>query len=77
MLPLLHLFTPIDEQTTHYFFALARTAFEQEDEPMIAACQAQMGTTDLCSLKPVLLSTDVGTMKARRRLDALIQQERP
>jgi len=93
VLPLLHLLTPIDEQTTHYFFALARnvaidsaeadagmmafarTAFEQEDEPMIAACQAQMGTTDLFSLKPVLLSTDVATVKARRHLDALIQQE--
>lgn len=93
VLPLLHLLTPVDEHSTHYFFALARnvaidnaeadagmmafarSAFEQEDEPMIAACQAQMGTTDLLSLKPVLLSTDVATMKARRHLDALIQQE--
>lgn len=93
VLPLLHLLTPIDEHTTHYFFALgrnvaidnaeadagmmafARTAFEQEDEPMIAACQAQMGTTDLFSLKPVLLSTDVATVKARRHLEALIRQE--
>lgn len=53
----------------------ARKAFEEEDEPMIAACQEQMGTTDLFSLKPVLLQTDVATVKARRRVDALIQAE--
>jgi hypothetical protein len=43
--------------------------------PMIAACQQQMGTTDLFSLKPVLLQTDVATVKARRRVDSLLQQE--
>jgi hypothetical protein len=53
----------------------ARRAFEEEDEPMIAACQEQMGTTDLFSLKPVLLQTDVASIKARRRVDALLQQE--
>lgn len=93
VLPILHLLTPIDDTTTHYFFGMgrnvaidnaqahagmmefARTAFEDEDEPMIAACQAQMGTPDLFSLKPVLLSTDVATVKARRHLEALIQQQ--
>lgn len=53
----------------------ARRAFEEEDEPMIAACQEQMGTTDLFSLKPVLLQTDVASIKARRRVEALQQQE--
>jgi len=93
VLPLLHLLTPIDDVSTHYFFsmgrhvalddaelhagmmAFVRQAFEQEDEPMIAACQEQMGTTDLLSLRPVLLTTDVATMKARRRLQALIDGE--
>jgi phenylpropionate dioxygenase-like ring-hydroxylating dioxygenase large terminal subunit len=53
----------------------ARKAFEEEDEPMIAACQKQMGTTDLFSLKPVLLQTDVATVKARRRVDILLRQD--
>lgn len=53
----------------------ARRAFEEEDEPMISACQAQMGTTDLFSLRPVLLQTDVANVKARRRVEALIAQE--
>jgi hypothetical protein len=34
-------------------------AFGHEDEPMIAACQLYMGTTDLFSLRPALLETDV------------------
>ena len=55
--------------------AFARQAFEQEDEPMIAACQEQMGTTDLFSLRPVLLPTDVASVKARRRVGALLQRE--
>lgn len=66
----------VDSAEAHEgMMSFARKAFEEEDEPMIAACQAQMGTTDLFSLKPVLLQTDVATVKARRRVDALIQQE--
>jgi phenylpropionate dioxygenase-like ring-hydroxylating dioxygenase large terminal subunit len=66
----------IDSAQAHAgMMEFARKAFEEEDEPMIAACQEQMGTTDLFSLKPVLLQTDVATVKARRRVDALLQQE--
>jgi phenylpropionate dioxygenase-like ring-hydroxylating dioxygenase large terminal subunit len=93
VLPFLHLVTPIDEHSTHYFFALARNvaidsaeaqagmmevarqAFVEEDEPMIAACQALMGTNDLFSLKPVLLPSDAAAVKARRRVDALVAAE--
>ena len=41
-------------------------AFRNEDEPMIEACQRNMGTTDLMSLKPVLLQTDGPAVRARR-----------
>ena len=41
-------------------------AFRDEDEPMIEACQRNMGTTDLMSLKPVLLPTDGPAVRARR-----------
>jgi phenylpropionate dioxygenase-like ring-hydroxylating dioxygenase large terminal subunit len=54
---------------------MARHAFEDEDEPMIRACQDMMGTTDLFSLKPVLLKTDVAAVRARILLDKLIAQE--
>lgn len=53
----------------------ARRAFEEEDEPMIAACQDRMGTTDFFSLRPVLLQTDVATVKARRRVEAMVAAE--
>ena len=50
-------------------------AFRLEDEPMIAACQARMSTTDLLSLKPVFLVTDAAAGMARRTLAALIANE--
>ncbi len=54
---------------------MARHAFEDEDEPMIRACQDMMGTTDLFSLKPVLLKSDVAAVRARILLDKLIARE--
>jgi phenylpropionate dioxygenase-like ring-hydroxylating dioxygenase large terminal subunit len=49
--------------------------FKTEDEPLIAAVQAEMGTTDFWSCKPALLSCDPAPVKARRRLQALIDEE--
>lgn len=54
---------------------MARRAFEDEDEPMIRACQDMMGTTDLFSLKPVLLKTDVAAVRARLLIDRLVAEE--
>lgn len=52
------------------------STFKAEDEPLIAAVQAEMGTTDFWSLKPALLSCDPAPVKARRRLQMLIDEER-
>lgn len=52
------------------------TTFRLEDEPMIAACQEMMGTTDLMSLKPVLLSADGAALRARRVLAQRLEAER-
>ena len=48
---------------------LVRKAFTEEDEPMMQACQALMGTTDLMSLKPAILQTDAPGVQARRLLN--------
>lgn len=53
----------------------ARRAFEDEDEPMIKKCQEAMGTTDLLSLRPVILQTDIAGVQARRRLAQLIRSQ--
>ena len=50
-------------------------AFIHEDEPMIAACQAYMGTDDLFSLRPVLLPTDRASVLARRSMAKLQREE--
>ncbi|MDH7798265.1 MULTISPECIES: aromatic ring-hydroxylating dioxygenase subunit alpha [unclassified Beijerinckia] len=54
--------------------AVIRHAFTTEDKPMIEAQQRNMGTSDFWSLKPVLLSIDVGAVQARRALARLIEQ---
>lgn len=41
-------------------------AFRNEDEPMIEACQRNMGAADLMALQPVLLPTDGPALRARR-----------
>jgi vanillate O-demethylase monooxygenase subunit len=50
-------------------------AFTNEDAPVIAAQQANMGTCDLMSLKPVLLETDGAALRARRILARMIADE--
>jgi vanillate O-demethylase monooxygenase subunit len=52
-----------------------RKAFDTQDKPMIEAVQRNMGTTDLDALKPVLLATDAGPVRARRVLAKLIEEE--
>lgn len=54
---------------------ILRTAFLGEDKPMVEAQQAMMGTPDLWSLKPVLLATDAGAVRVRRKVEAMIAQE--
>ncbi len=55
--------------------ASLRKAFDTQDKPMIEAVQRNMGTTDLASLKPVMLATDAGPVRARRVLAQLIATE--
>ena len=54
-------------------------AFRNEDEPIIEACQRNMGTTDLMSLKAVLLllPTDGPAIRARRVLAGKLEPQRP
>lgn len=50
-------------------------AFEHEDLPMLQAQQEAMGASEFWDLKPLLLSGDVGAVRARRALDKLIRDE--
>ncbi|MFK4752861.1 Rieske 2Fe-2S domain-containing protein [Oceanobacter antarcticus] len=50
-------------------------AFETEDGPVLDAVHQQMGTTDLFSLKPVLLPSDIAAVKVRRKLAEQITLE--
>lgn len=50
-------------------------AFVTEDGPVLDAVHKEMGTTDLFSLNPVLLSSDVAPVKVRRRLSQMLHEE--
>lgn len=65
-----------DREQTRMMGEFARRAFEEEDEPMIKECQSLMGTTDLFSLRPAILQTDIAGVQARRLLGKLIREER-
>jgi phenylpropionate dioxygenase-like ring-hydroxylating dioxygenase large terminal subunit len=65
-----------DEALTATIKALGNQAFDKEDKPIIEWQQANMGTTDLAALHPVLLQPDAPAARARRVLAQRIAQER-
>lgn len=65
---------PVADKT---LYDIIENAFQNEDEPMIAAQQARMGgETDVMALDPVLLKSDGAPVAARRLLSAMMEQER-
>lgn len=52
-----------------------KAGLAEQDGPMIEAAQRVMGTADLDSLKPVLLSVDVAAVRVRRLLAQLVKAE--
>lgn len=63
------------EEVSAQMQAAIDSAFRNEDEPMVEACQNNMGTSDLFSLRPVGLSGDGPGMRARRILEKAIVGE--
>ncbi|WP_427968707.1 Rieske 2Fe-2S domain-containing protein [Altererythrobacter sp.] len=64
-----------DSEQTEIMARFARIAFEQEDEPMIRQVQEMMGTTDLFSLRPAILETDIAAVQARRIVEKMRKRE--
>jgi vanillate O-demethylase monooxygenase subunit len=64
-----------DEELSRTIQSRYDHAFRCEDEPMIAAIQAGMGTTDLDSLDPIYMISDRAAGRARQILATLIAQE--
>jgi vanillate O-demethylase monooxygenase subunit len=64
-----------DEELGRTIQAKYDHAFRCEDEPMIAAIQERMGTTDLNALDPIYLASDRAAGRARQVLATLIAEE--
>lgn len=91
-IPSAHILTPSSANETHYFwssgvakdspmeddvlYAVLQAAFDNEDKPMVEAVESRMGGKDLFELDPILLPTDAGAVRMRRKLAALIAAER-
>ena len=60
-----------DEETSRW----QQIGFHEQDKPMIEAVQTRMGDSDLLSQKPILLATDAAAIRARRMLQAMIDEE--
>lgn len=72
-----HILTPETRGTTHYFYTrgpgeeaadMVRRVFIEEDEPMVHAVSEAMGSDDFWAMRPVILASDAGAIRARRRL---------
>ena len=64
-----------DAQYTEMLRKPIIAAFADEDKPMLEKQQARMGNADFWQLKPTLLSIDEAAVRARKKLDALIEAE--
>jgi vanillate O-demethylase monooxygenase subunit len=67
--------TRMSPETEEKFRALRRYAFEMQDKPIIDAQQEAIGDADFWSLKPVLLSIDLGPVRMRRAITRRLQAE--
>lgn len=65
----------VDRQSNAAIRPIIEHIFAQQDKPMLEAQQRQIGAAEFWSLNPVLLSADAGTVRIRRKLDALIAAE--
>jgi len=61
----------IDDRTR----AILSNAFLTEDEPMMQACQDNMGGAEFFSLRPIYLETDFAGTRCRRIMERLIAEE--
>lgn len=79
-----HILTPETARSTHYFYtheptpeahALLEKAFLEEDHPTLHAQQEAMGDADFWDMRPVILPSDAGAIRVRRRMMQLRRAE--
>ena len=79
-----HILTPETQNSTWYFYTsdpgaeaedFARRVFLDEDEPMVKSAAQGMQGEDFWALKPLILPTDAGAVRARRRLMQLRRED--
>ncbi|MBR0724993.1 aromatic ring-hydroxylating dioxygenase subunit alpha [Bradyrhizobium manausense] len=64
-----------EDDLSHELLRVGVAVFDDEDKPVIEAQQRAVNTSELMSLKPVLLHTDGPAVRARRIVEAQLQAE--
>ncbi|MBB3356762.1 MULTISPECIES: aromatic ring-hydroxylating dioxygenase subunit alpha [unclassified Novosphingobium] len=79
-----HIITPATATTSHYFYtrepgdaakAMALKVFLEEDEPMIQAAEAGLDGQEFWAARPLILASDAGAVRVRRRMMQLRKRE--
>ena len=79
-----HIITPETHESSHYFYSrghseedetLFRKAFLEEDKPMLEAVHDAFDGEDFWDARPLILPSDAGAVRARRRLMQLRNSE--
>jgi phenylpropionate dioxygenase-like ring-hydroxylating dioxygenase large terminal subunit len=65
----------ISAEANAFVRPMVENVFRCEDKPMLEAQQSRMGDAEFWSLKPVLMPPDAGAVRARRKLEALVEAE--
>jgi vanillate O-demethylase monooxygenase subunit len=65
----------VDAKTNELMAQITRKTFSTEDTPIVEAVQRYMGDSDLWSLKPAILSSDVAGVRMRRGIEKLVRME--
>lgn len=66
----------IDAEANAQIANMIGHTFSQQDKPILEAQQGRIGTAEFWALTPVLLPSDVGAVRVRRKLSVLIAAER-
>lgn len=66
----------VEDAALNTFYSQSRAEiFATEDKPMIEAQQGRLGDADFWSLDPILLRSDEGAIRVRRKLQKMIDDE--
>lgn len=66
----------LDPETAVRLAEIRRTAFEDQDKPILDAIQEEMGDAEFWGMKPALFQVDAAPIRMRRTVERLVAEDR-